>query len=161
MCIPPSEKEVILNLPGLAEDLKKRRISADNLEEALRLAWSASFKCGGSPIAVLKSMGYSVEEADLSVCGVIVRGRADMNLQRVLIDKASAEEITARLKAERNKAEAGAKLPGHTLVTGAEVIAAHELFHIAEPSAPSCLTELAANLFASMVLRLPFYAGVI
>ncbi len=161
LCIPPSEKKRLLNLPGLADTLKKRRVSADNLEEALQLAWSSSVKCGGPPADVLKSMGYSVEEADLRVCGVIVRGRADIDLQKVFIDKASAEEITAKLMAECSKAGAGANLPGHTLAAGAEVIAAHELFHILEPSAPSYLAEYAANLFASIVLRLPFYAGVI
>ena len=156
MCIPPSEKERLLKLAGLAEAINQGRISGDNLENALQLAWSASLRCGGAPKDVLASLGYSVEEADLRVCGVIVRGRADIYLKKVFIDKESAEEITAKLEAE-----AGGNLLGNAQITGADVIAAHELVHVLEPSSPSCLAELAANLFASLYLRLPFYAGFV
>ena len=101
--------------------------------------------------------GYTVAIADLSWPGwnggrgVRLRARLSLRSKELLLDPRAENEMFEEL----------VSLGFPTTPSPREVILAHELFHLFCPKCPSELAELAAHLYATEVLELPYFPGLL
>jgi len=139
-------------LSGCLEALGKAgamRHCASCLEDARR----AIEALGGRTMEEhLEAAGLSVVDAEGAACpGSLLRAVLDLDGKRITVYGEPMRELE----------EAMERFPLSFGEPPRRIVLAHELFHLLAPGCPPERAEMSAHLFATLLLKLPHYAGLL
>jgi hypothetical protein len=135
-----------LSLLGRGEDLRHYATGFRDAEEA-------AVRLGDRTMEeYLAQIGISVVDTrDGAYGNVRLRAVLDLSHKRIMIYADALAEVERALAFFSVHLEAPAR----------QVVLAHEVFHCLMPDCPAERADLSAHLFATLILRLRFYAGII
>ncbi len=121
------------------------------VERATDWAQKAQRATRREPEAELLGRGIKLSVQSLSFGSVKFRARLNLRHQELVVD--------AQAEADLHEEMLRLGFPVHP--SARELILAHELFHVLCPRCPSDLAEMAAHLYAALVLDLDYYPGIL
>jgi hypothetical protein len=108
---------------------------------------------GMSPGNLLLHLGVTVVESEENMIfgSASVLATTDLTARRITL------YISALPAIEQTVALSGIIFPCRVK----DVVTAHEIFHLLKPDCPEDIAETGAHIFATLYLKLPFYAGLL